>query len=98
MNLADQIIEGGPWVGGQSVKTLMAAIVDFTEINALRDELIAARQLRELLGQIEVSALYTLGPTLQIRHTCPHWAAHIDRPLTLAELVQRAGEHTEVCR
>lgn len=26
------------------------------------------------------------------------WHAEIEEPLTLAELVRRAGEHTEVCR
>jgi uncharacterized metal-binding protein YceD (DUF177 family) len=26
------------------------------------------------------------------------WGAHVALDLTLAELVQRAGEHTEVCR
>lgn len=29
---------------------------------------------------------------------CGRWTSHIERPLTLAELVQRADEHTEVCR
>lgn len=92
-SIADQMIEHGPYQPHQAV-----AWWDTAALNELRDELTAARALRDLLGQVEVSALYTLGPILQIRHTCPHWAAHVDRPLSLAELVQRASEHAEVCR
>lgn len=63
----------------------------------LREALIAGRKLRETLEQIEVSALYTIGPILQIRHTCPHWAVHADRPMTLAQVLKRSQEHRDVC-
>lgn len=37
-------------------------------------------------------------PDISLRCTrCGRWATHIDRPITLADLNQRATEHTEVC-
>jgi hypothetical protein len=49
--------------------------------------------------QFEIWAVTTFGPDLQIRCTrCRRWSAHIDRPITLADLNRRASEHTEVCR
>ena len=39
-----------------------------------------------------------LGQTV-IDIYCPcRWHAEVEQPCTLAELVQRADEHTEVCR
>lgn len=54
------------------------------------------------LERFEVSA-FTIYPgtaDLQLRHRCAArtWAVHIQHPLTLAELVQRATQHTEECR
>jgi hypothetical protein len=49
--------------------------------------------------RFEVAALVTHGPDLSIRCTrCHRWAAHIDRPLGLDEVIGRADEHAEVCR
>lgn len=93
MNLADQIIHGGPVDLDEIARLITAA-----DLTALRDELIAGRKLTALLGELKVTALYTYGPTLSLRHTCPHWAVHIDQAMTLAELVRRADEHTEGCQ
>lgn len=43
--LGDWIVSRGPYVAGQVMTPLLAAIVDLTEINALRDELIALRDI-----------------------------------------------------
>ena len=51
------------------------------------------------MQRFEVSAIYMFGPDLAVRCTrCHRWTTHINRPLTLADLVQRADEHTEACR
>ncbi len=49
--------------------------------------------------QFTVAAIITSGPDLSIQCTrCYRWTVHIDRPLSLADLNQRAAEHAEVCR
>lgn len=49
--------------------------------------------------RFQVAAIVTCGPDLSIHCTrCHRWTAHIDRPLTLGALTQRAVEHAEVCR
>ncbi len=49
--------------------------------------------------RFEVGAVITSGPDLSVRCTrCHRWAVHIDRPITLAELNDRAQKHAEVCR
>lgn len=41
--LADIIINGGPYVPGQRMTRVLAGVVDVGEINALREELIRLR-------------------------------------------------------
>jgi hypothetical protein len=49
--------------------------------------------------QIEPGPIRREGPTVLLWCTrCETWTAETDDPLSLAELVQRADEHTEVCR
>lgn len=49
--------------------------------------------------QVEAINPFRGTPDLSLRCTrCVRWATHIDHPLTLAELNQRADEHTEACR
>lgn len=60
-----------------------------------------AEALTGLSGRFEISAEHHRGGfQLRIIHTgCPdHWTAVVDDLAALAELVQRAGEHGEVCR
>jgi len=55
---------------------------------------------RENMERFEVGVFALSGGPADISlhcDRCGKWAVHIDRPLTLAELVQRAGEHAEVC-
>jgi len=48
---------------------------------------------------LEVIAPYGWGNDLCLSHErCRAWSVDLIQPITLAELVQRAGEHTEVCR
>jgi len=101
MSLADQIIEHGHVEPGDDRPGWFGRLTA-AGINELRDELIAARALKELLtsGRFTVDAVYSgdLYVTLECnRPDCP-WVAEPDTPADLAELVQRAGEHAEVCR
>ena len=104
MSLADQIIEHGPYRGGDRMTAVMAGVVDLTQINELRDELVAGRALKELLagGRFNVYASLLRargGAFLGLEHDgCPsRWYAELDDFTALAQLVQRAGEHAEVC-
>lgn len=98
MSLADQIIEHGPYDGTVHPR-YGAQTYSFTgtDLNELRDELVAARALKELLadGRWQIEAY---GNELAL--TCGRcgWTAWPTEPADLAELVRRAGEHTEVCR
>lgn len=66
---------------------------------ALLAEAVEAEQRGPDLSRFEICAVHSFGPTLDLHCTgCHRWTAHIDDPLTLAELVQRAGEHAEVCK
>lgn len=47
MTLSDLIIEHGRWWPGQSVKEVLGLVVECAELNALRDELVELRRLRE---------------------------------------------------
>lgn len=56
---------------------------------------------REDQYRFQVNAIAPFGGVadLSLRCTrCVRWAVHIDRPITLAELNDRVGEHAEVCR
>lgn len=54
---------------------------------------------REDQRRFQVAPIVTHGPDLSIRCTrCHRWTVHIDRPLALAELIDRADEHAGVCR
>ncbi len=44
-HLGDLIVMYGPYAPGQSMTRILATVVDLTEINALRDELIALRDI-----------------------------------------------------
>lgn len=97
MSLAEQIIEHGPYPDGE----INQLTLNGDEANALREELIDLRRLQaqaEALKRFEVQGWGDRdGGHLQLSHECGNdtW---IDEPHTLAELVQRAGEHTEGCR
>lgn len=104
MSLADQIIEHGPVVPGEVYgAAILASMCDSEMFNELRDELIAARKLREVL-----TALLDTDGCEDFDHhgQCQtHFAGTVDGQCAqarakelLAELVQRATEHTEVCR
>lgn len=107
MSLADQIIEHGPVVPGEVYgAAIVASMCDSEMFNELRDELIAARALKQQLapGRFEVDALgdYLGDAKLWVScRRCP-WDAEIpdsaSGPTDLAELVQRATEHAEACR
>lgn len=102
MSLADQIIEHGPY--DATIHPRYGAetyLFTGASLNGLRDELIAGRALKELLGRYSTEAVSLSGaPTDLSLHCdrCNRWTAHIDRPQTLDELAQRAAEHAEVCR
>lgn len=104
MSLADQIIEQGPVVAGDTMPFPTAPnghpIITAAEINELRDELIAARALIELLGRFHIEPTMVRTGAVHIRLACRHcrWEHWTDEPGDLAELVQRATEHAEVCR
>lgn len=106
MSLADQIIEHGPWKPGTIGLELLAdtsgALIIPEAVNELRDELIAARALKELLGRFQVEALGAHGYDARIYTHCGTcgWEHEGDweQPFGLAELVQRAREHGEVCK
>lgn len=89
MSLADQIIGHGPYEPHQAL-----ASWDTAALNELRDELITARALKELLtaGRWQIEAY---GNELAL--TCGRcgWTAWPTEPV---DLVRRAAEHTEVCR
>lgn len=103
MPLTDRIIDAGPYEPGQVLPPeLVREVFKTGELNALRDELVAARQMRELLtdladpdpcwfdhhGYCQAHGWMATDPH------CPHARAKE----LLAELSQRADEHTEVCR
>jgi hypothetical protein len=53
----------------------------------------------EDLVRFRVQAIFTFGPDLAVQCTkCSRWTAHINRPLTLAELLDRCNERVEDCQ
>lgn len=101
MSLADQIIEHGPYYGGDLHPFPHG--VDQTEINALRDELITARAMRKVLAgpYMTYASAARDGDSamLGVSHDeCPStWYAEVEDFAELGELVRRAAEHAEVC-
>lgn len=106
MSLADQIIDGGPYAEGDTIRAwMLPPNLTAAALNALRDELLELRRLRALLEQFEVGGNLD-DQDCDISLTCHKCSWHIwievspfdDGPtVTLAELVRRAGEHTEDC-
>ena len=86
MNLADQIIEHGPYV----VDEIAYVTGSTAEFNALRDELIELRKLRAAAARADYDQCGCLGGILG------EWS--VMSQAELDELVQRADEHTEDCR
>lgn len=101
MSLADQIINQGPYRDGDSLP-IEVQVADSAEVNELRDELMAARALKELLasGRFLVYAAASGDAQIGLTHDgCPgRWWVDLGDFTALAELVQRAAEHAEVCR
>lgn len=102
MSLADRIIEDGPFIAGDVMPAWAGEFHRTQALNELRDELIAARALKELLtsGRFTIDAVWSSDLYITIecnRPDCP-WIAEPDTPADLGDLVRRAGEHAEVCR
>ena len=102
MNLAERIIDGGPYVAGDVLPDWMRqpTAVGF---NALREELLELRRLRaagEARKRFEVQASgdYLGEADIELMCTRCAWIAELDTTFTLAELNRRADGHTEVCR
>lgn len=106
MTLADQIIEHGPYVWDERQQEprpdISGQLNDADGLNELRDELIAARALTELLASgryaVEPVVVRTGRATLWLTCNRCRWFDGIDTSTGLAELVRRAAEHAEVCR
>ena len=98
MSLAEQIIEHGPYPDGE----INQLTLNGDEANALREELLELRRLRaqaEALKHIDVSGLGRDDRDVEAHcNRCGVWYATLDAYSALDELVQRAGEHAEVCR
>lgn len=101
MSLADQIIEHGPYMGGTDAQIQILGVnITANDINELRDELITARAHKELLGQFDLEVDRWTDPIeVDLTHgnRCD-WIIWFTGEFTLAELVQRATQHAEVCR
>lgn len=100
--LGNLIITSGPYAGGHRMSEILARVVDRTEINALRDELIELRAIAAEAtagDRIDVMADAD-GERSWITLACDRcqWNADIDDPVSLRDLNQRAQEHAEVCR
>lgn len=107
MSLADQIIDGGPFVPGDVIPAWAADLTRSEPMNALRDELIELRQLRAAAEEMRALLTELVDPD-------PCWFDHnggcqAHGYLSLApgekcpnertkELLRRADQHTEECR
>lgn len=98
MTLADQIIEHGPYRGGDQLP-IEVQTADSAEINAFRAELIELMKLRaaaEARSRLIVDLDFWNDTALLVCMTCrARMPLGPDEPL--AELVRRADEHTEEC-
>ena len=101
MTLADQIIEHGPCAQDYLIGPGFAGPLRWlraAELNELRDDLIGARKTRESWDRWTITGYGSRDSNdIHLRHQCG-WEEWIDKSLTLAELNQRADEHTEECR
>lgn len=108
MKLSDLIIEHGPYAWDEHQQEprpdISGQLCDAAALNELREELMAARAVREAGERFEVWGVGSddFGAIVLGHRDCPDaWQAELettdDQP-TLAELNQRAGEHAEVCR
>lgn len=100
MSLADQIIDGGPYRGGDSLP-IEVQVANDDELNALRDELLELRRLRaaaEARERIEIDPYYDGEPWMSLE--CKQCDQGFDdlQTVTLTDLVRRADEHGETCR
>jgi hypothetical protein len=101
MTLADLIIEHGPFTPGDVVLASFAnQLLHVGGLNALRDELIAARKARENRDRLTVLAVPGDDDDDQLLISCSRcpWIVVLEGTATLAELNRRADEHTEEWR
>jgi hypothetical protein len=91
VSIADRIVEAGPFSPGQVLEPeLVREIFKTGELNALHAELVELRQLRAAAAKADYDQCGCLGGILS------EWS--VSSQEELAELVQRADEHTEACR
>ena len=105
VNLAEQIIDGGPYRGGDSLPIEVQTAGD-DALNQLRDELLELRQLRAAAAARERFVIDTIRgddendpDSVVLFHdnrSC-RWDAYPDAPANLAKLVRRADQHTKDC-
>lgn len=100
MTLADQIIDSGPYRGGDSLPIEVQTAGE-DQLNQLRDDLLELRRLRAAVARLsryEVDLNRWTDPVeLSLSHDCPRWYASLADSVTLAELVRRADQHTQDC-
>lgn len=100
MSLADQIIDHEPWQPDELAEFHCTG----AEANALRDELLELRQLRQAAEARRRFSVDTLiggedePDSVALYCTNCRWDVYPDAPVPLAELVRRAAEHGEECR
>lgn len=94
MSITERLINDGPFGG--------IGVLKASDLNTIRAELIELHRLRaatEALKQVDVTGLGRDDRDVELRcNRCGIWYATLDAYSALAELVQRAGEHAEVCR
>jgi len=98
VSLAEQIINHQPW----QADALCGFSSTGEEMNELREALVELRRLRaaaEELKRFQVDVVHS-PPELYATLECGSctYIAELEAPADLDELVQRAGEHTEVCQ
>jgi hypothetical protein len=98
VSIADRVIDAGPYAAGQTLPVeLVRDVFKTAELNELRAELVAGRALKELLGRYEITGVGYDFHEVELWCRCG-WNVEVNANTGLAELVQRADEHTEVCR
>jgi hypothetical protein len=91
VSISDRIVEAGPFSPGQVLPPeLVQDIFKTGELNALHAELVQLRQLRAAAAKADYDQCGCLGGILS------EW--QVSSRAELAELEERAAEHTEVCR
>jgi hypothetical protein len=99
VSLAEQIIDGGPYVAGDVMPGWMhqPTAVGWNE---LREELLELRRLRaraEARERFDID-LFGAGVAGWLHCDRCSWQIQLGNTTGLAELNRRADEHTEVCR